>query len=153
MSVTRNSTSTGKLEANGALIVPPPSSPPPLRLPPLPQLVLCFISKAVFWSYDGNHFLQFRNWVCFLSWSERTMFSFGFGHTQKENTRSFLPILFSFLFCFHLGGVAMSRARKNTVFFVGDQTQNCRTTKREQEETCCNLINLSFPLEQLRQDD
>lgn len=45
MSVTRNSTSTGKTEANGALIVPPP---------PLPQLVLCFTSKAVFWSYDGK---------------------------------------------------------------------------------------------------
>lgn len=43
MSVTRNSTSTGKTEANGALIVPPP-----------PQLVLCFTSKAVFWSYDGK---------------------------------------------------------------------------------------------------
>lgn len=48
------------------------------------------------------------------------MFSFGFGHTQKENTRSSLPILFSFRFCFHLGGVATSRARKDTVFFVGD---------------------------------
>ena len=48
------------------------------------------------------------------------MFSFGFEHTQKENTRSFLPILFSFPFCFHFGGVATSRAGKDTVLFVGD---------------------------------
>ena len=49
-----------------------------------------------------------------------TFFFCDFGHTQEANRHSFLPIPFSFLICFHLGEVATSRARKDTVFFVGD---------------------------------